>query len=91
MKCNEIIGKPLLALSEGRFNSYDELLDKEKLDNEKTQEHEWVEQEWSRLMNDQRRFGHIDKLWKMKLQQYRQAQKDGTLEQFVHDEVWRKW
>ena len=41
MKCNEIIGNPLLALSEGRFNSYDELLDKEKLDNEKTQEHEW--------------------------------------------------
>ena len=66
MKCNEIIGKPLLALSEGRFNSYDELLDKEKLDNEKTQEHEWVEQEWSRLMNDKRRFGHIEKLWKMK-------------------------
>jgi hypothetical protein len=58
MKCNEIIGKPLLALSEGRFNSYDELLDKEKLDNEKTQEHEWVEQEWSKLMNDKRRFGH---------------------------------
>ena len=91
MKCNEIIGKPLLALSEGRFNSYEELLDKEKLNNEKTQEHEWVEQEWSRLMNDQRRFGHFEKLWKMKLHQYRQAQKDGTLEQFVHDEVWRKW
>ena len=91
MKCNEIIGKPLLALSEGRFNSYDELLDKEAMDKEKTQEREWVEQEWSRLMNNQRRFGHIEKLWKMKLHQYRQAQKDGTLEQFVHDEVWRKW
>ena len=35
MKCNEIIGKPLLALSEGRLNSYDELLDKEKLDTRK--------------------------------------------------------
>ena len=91
MKCNEIIGKPLLALSEGRSNSYDELLDKEKLDDEKNSEHEWVEQEWSRLMNNQRRFSHIEKLWKMKLHQYRQAQKDGTLEQFVHDEVWRKW
>ena len=91
MKCNEIIGKPLLALSEGRFNSYDELLDKEKLDNEKTREHEWVEQEWSKLMNDKRRFGHVDKLWRIKLQQYRQAQKDGTLEKFINDEVWRKW
>ena len=91
MKCNEIIDQPLLPLGEGRFNSYDELLDKEKLDDEKNSEHEWVEQEWSRLMNDKRRFGHIEKLWKMKLQQYRQAQKDGTLEQFVHDEVWRKW
>ena len=66
MKCNEIIGKPLLALSEGRFNSYEELLDKEAMDKEKTREHEWVEQEWSKLMNDKRRFGHIDKLWKMK-------------------------
>ena len=90
MKCNEIIGKPLLALSEGRFNSYEELLDKQKLDNEKTQEHEWVERQWSKLMNDQRRTGHIEKLWKMKLRQYRKAQKDGTLEQFVHDEVWRR-
>ena len=91
MKCNEIIDQPLLSLGEGRFNSYEELLDKEKLDNEKTQEHEWVEQEWSRLMNNQRRFGHIEKLWRMKLHQYRQAQKDGTLEKFVNDEVWRKW
>ena len=66
MKCNEIIDQPLLSLGEGRFNSYEELLDKEKLDNEKTQEHEWVEQEWSKLMNDKRRFGHIEKLWKMK-------------------------
>jgi hypothetical protein len=42
-------------------------------------------------MNDQRRIGRIDKLWRIKLRQYRQAQKDGMLEQFVHDEVWRKW
>ena len=35
MKCNEIIDQPLLSLGEGRFNSYDELLDKEKLDSEK--------------------------------------------------------
>ena len=91
MKCNEIIGKPLLALSEGRFNSYEELLDKEAMDKEKTREHEWVEQEWSKLMKDKRRFGHVDKLWRIKLQQYRQAQKDGTLEKFINDEVWRKW
>ena len=45
MKCNEIIGKPLLALSEGRFNSYEELLDKERLDGEKNSEREWVEKE----------------------------------------------
>ena len=90
MKCNEITDQPLLPLDEGRFNSYEELLDKEKLDNEKTQEHEWVEKQWSKLMNDKRRFGHVDKLWRIKLQQYRQAQKDGTLEKFIHDEVWRK-
>ena len=47
MKCNEIIDQPLLPLGEGRFNSYEELLDKEALDNEKTQEHEWVERQWS--------------------------------------------
>ena len=91
MKCNEIIDQPLLALGEGRFNSYEELLDKEAMDKEKTREHEWVEQEWSKLMNDTRRFGHVDKLWRIKLQQYRQAQKDGTLEKFINDEVWRKW
>jgi hypothetical protein len=90
MKCNEIIDQPLLPLDEGRFNSYEELLDKEKLDNEKTQEHEWVEKQWSKLMNDKRRFGHVDKLWRIKLQQYRQAQKDGTLEKFINDEVWRE-
>ena len=91
MKCNEIIDQPLLSLGEGRFNSYEELLDKEAMDKEKTREHEWVEQEWSRLMNDKRRFGHVDKLWRIKLQQYRQAQKNGTLEKFINDEVWRKW
>ena len=90
MKCNEITDQPLLALSEGRFNSYEELLDKEAMDKEKTREHEWVEQEWSKLMNDKRRFGHVDKLWRIKLQQYRQAQKDGTLEKFINDEVWRE-
>ncbi len=90
MKCNEITDQPLLPLDEGRFNSYEELLDKEKLDNEKTQEHEWVEKQWSKLMNDKRRFGHVDKLWRIKLQQYRQAQKDGTLEKFINDEVWRE-
>jgi hypothetical protein len=41
-------------------------------------------------MNDKRRFGHVDKLWRIKLQQYRQAQKDGTLEKFINDEVWRE-
>ena len=91
MKCNEIIDQPLLSLGEGRFNSYEELLDKAAMDKEKTREHEWVEQEWSKLMNDKRRFGHVDKLWRIKLQQYRQAQKDGTLEKFINDEVWRKW
>ena len=91
MKCNEIIDQPLLSLGEGRFNSYEELLDKEAMDKEKTREHEWVEQEWSKLINDKRRFGHVDKLWRIKLQQYRQAQKDGTLEKFINDEVWRKW
>ena len=64
---------------------------KEAMDKEQTREHEWVEQEWSKLMNDKRRFGHVDKLWRIKLQQYRQAQKDGTLEKFINDEVWRKW
>ena len=43
------------------------------------------------LMNGQRRIGHIDQLWKIKLQQYRRAEKEGRLEQFINDEVWRKW
>ena len=91
MKCDEIIGKPLFKLDEGRFNSHEELLVKQELDTEKSNEREWVEQEWAKLMNDKRSFGHIEKLWKMKLRQYRQAQKDGTLEQFINNEVWRKW
>ena len=81
----------MLPLGEGCFNSYEDLLHKEKLGNEKTRECEWVGQEWLNLVNDKRRSQDIKKLWKLNLGQYKNAKRDNNLEQFTNDEVWCKW
>ena len=84
MKIREVITQTPV-IDESVFNSYDDLMNNKKLDKEIGDEAHMMDQKWAELMNNKRQSIHLNKLWNIKLVQYKQAKKDGRIEQFIND------
>ena len=44
-----------------------------------------ADEKWAELMNNKRQSIHLNKLWNIKVAQFKQAKKDGRIEQFIND------
>ena len=84
MKIREVIAQTT-TIGESVFNSYDELAANKILDKEISDEIELTDEKWAELMNNKRQAIHLKKLWNIKVAQYKQAKKDGRIEQFIND------
>ena len=84
MKIREVITQTA-TIDESVFNSYDELVANKKLDKEISDEIALADEKWAELMNNKRQSIHLNKLWNIKVAQYKQAKKDGRIEQFIND------
>ena len=84
MKIREVIAQRA-TIGESVFNSYDELAANKKLDKEIGDEIELADEKWAELMNNKRQAMHLKKLWNIKVAQFKQAKKDGRIEQFLND------
>ena len=84
MKIREVITQTPV-IDESVFNSYDDLINNKKLDKEIGDEAHLIDQKWAELMNNKRQALHLKKLWNIKVAQYKQAKKDGRIEQFIND------
>ena len=84
MKIREVIPK-MTTIDEGKVINYYSMLADKEIDRDKGNEVDWVERNWAELMNKKRHSNHIRKLWMIKVEQYRQAAKDGRLEKFIDD------
>ena len=84
MKIREVITQTA-GIDESVFNSYDELAANKKLDKEIGDEAHLIDQKWAELMNNKRQAMHLKKLWNIKVAQFKQAKKDGRIEQFIND------
>lgn len=84
MKIREVITQTAV-IDESVFNSYDDLMNNKKLDKEIGDEAHMMDQKWAELMNNKRQAMHLNKLWNIRLVQYKQAKKDGRIEQSIND------